>query len=69
MAVTFPRPADRRRRLATLAKVLLVIILVLAVVRIVGGSGLFMQHSSGGCNHIPLVNGQPQYQCDSHPGS
>ena len=25
-------------------------------------------HREGGCNHIPLVNGQPAYACTNTPG-
>jgi hypothetical protein len=44
----------------------LLILLVLGAIGLgVGGFGV--RHSSGGCNYIPLVNGQPAYACSNTP--
>jgi hypothetical protein len=67
-SLTAPRSSDRRKWFPRVVKIILVIIVVLAVFRVVVASGFLMQVNSGGCNHIPLVNGHPQYQCGSQPG-
>jgi hypothetical protein len=40
------------------------LIAVWVLLFLAGGVGTMR---SGGCNHIPLVNGQPAYQCSSQP--
>lgn len=68
-SVVVPRSAHRLRRIATLAKISLIgILVIVALIMIVNVAGVGAQHFSGGCNHIPLVNGHPQYPCTSQPG-
>jgi hypothetical protein len=46
-------------------------VLVLAAVVFFAVAMLFMGvvtfHGSGGCNYIPIVNGQPAYKCPGMP--
>jgi hypothetical protein len=46
-------------------------VLVLAAVVVFAVAMLFMGvvtfHGSGGCNYIPIVNGQPAYKCPGMP--
>ena len=51
------------RRLITFA------LAVLAIAFLVAFAGIMFApiHSGGGCNHIPLVNGQPAHPCASRP--
>jgi hypothetical protein len=51
------------RRLITLT------LAVAAIALLVAFAGIMFApiHSSGGCNHIPLVNGQPAHPCPSQP--
>ena len=53
-------------RVASVALAGLIALLVAWVVVFMIGN----LHGSGsvtGCNHVPLVNGQPAYQCSSQP--
>ena len=42
-------------------------IFVVALLAFTVGTLVMTTHRTGGCNHIPLVNGQPAYHCDSMP--
>jgi hypothetical protein len=48
------------------ALVLLFATLVVLAVLVLGAVG-GPSHGSGGCNRIPLVNGQPAYRCANTP--
>ena len=51
------------RAAAMIAVMLLLLLLALRVVMVAASP----QHLSGGCNHIPLVGGQPAYSCAITP--
>jgi len=51
------------RRLVGITLAVLVVAFLLAFM----GSMLGVVHFGGGCNHIPLVNGQPAHSCASQP--
>jgi hypothetical protein len=58
---------DRFIRTFGPAAALLLAALVAVLVVFVMGQGVGVIHGSGGCNHIPLVNGQPAYPCANLP--
>jgi hypothetical protein len=53
-------------RVASIALAGLIALLVLWVVVFMIGN-LLGSGSVNGCNHVPIVNGQPAYQCSSQP--
>jgi hypothetical protein len=53
------------REVGPAAALLLAVVVLFAVLMLVTGVVTF--HRSGGCNFIPLVNGQPAYPCSSTP--
>jgi hypothetical protein len=56
---------DRAFRTVGPALLLLFAALVVLAVIAIGQAGV--SHRGGGCNHVPLVNGQPAYACPSPP--
>lgn len=44
-----------------------IIVVVILALAGAGVGGLGVRHSGGGCSGVPLVNGQPAYQCPTPP--
>jgi hypothetical protein len=57
-----------KRSQLTLGRVVIAIVALVVVLFVIGLIGTMARgHTSGGCNFVPLVNGQPAHPCASKP--